>query len=211
MDKQEILKAVEEALQAKGSRKFTQSVDLAINFKDVDFKKPENRINADVVLPFKANELKVGVFADGQVAQDAKKVADLVITSAELPEYAGDKKKQKELLNYTYLAQPQLMAQVGKTLGQVLGAKGKLPKPLLPNQNLKDAVEAARRRISLRTKGKYLPTVHCIVGKETLTPEQIAENILAVLEAVKRSVSETQIKNICIKLTMGKPVTVQNA
>ncbi|MBU1197321.1 hypothetical protein KJ765_02290 [Candidatus Micrarchaeota archaeon] len=208
MNREQVQKAIEEAIKEKGSRKFTQSVDLAINFQDVDFKKPENRISVDVTLPYPAKEVKVGIFAEGQTALEARKAADMVITTEEIQAYAGDRKKQKSLLNYTFLAQPQMMALVGKTFGQVLGAHGKLPKPLLPNQNVEDAVDKARRRINLKTKGRYLPALHCIVAKETLPIDHITENVMTVMEAVRRSVSETQIRNICIKTTMGKPICV---
>ncbi|NYZ74762.1 50S ribosomal protein L1, partial [Candidatus Micrarchaeota archaeon] len=84
LDKKSIDKAVEQALANKSERKFTQSVDIAINFRDLDFKKPENRVNVDVVLPHAAKQVKVAVFAEGQLAVDAKKVADAVFGSADI-------------------------------------------------------------------------------------------------------------------------------
>ena len=35
----------------KGKRKFKQSVELAVNFKDIDFSKQDNRLNLDIILP----------------------------------------------------------------------------------------------------------------------------------------------------------------
>ncbi len=201
--------AVEEALKDKGRRKFVQSVDLAVNLSDVDFKKPENRINVEVVLPHPANSLKVVVFADGQLATEAKKVADLVITSPEIAGYAQDKKKTETLAGCAVLASTQLMAQVGKAFGQFLSAKGRLPKPILPNANLQALVDATRKSVVLKSKGKLLPTLHCIVGKEAMAPDQVTENILAVLDALKKKVAEHQIRDVCVKLTMGKSVRVR--
>ena len=51
VDYKKILHSVNEVLKEKGKRKFVQTVDLAVNFKGIDFKKPENRINIDIVLP----------------------------------------------------------------------------------------------------------------------------------------------------------------
>ena len=119
MERSQLLKAIEEILKEKGKRKFAQSIDLAINLRDVDFKKPENRVNVDVVLPNAPRESKVAVFADGQMAVDAKKVVALVIGSEEINSYATDKRKQKELMDYTLLSQAQLMTTVGKVLGQL--------------------------------------------------------------------------------------------
>ena len=204
-----VAKAVTAMLaEGKGKRKFKQSVDIAINFRDIDFNKPENRITLEVILPYAPRPVEVAVFADGQLAVDMKKLVPLVIGSEQIPAYASDKKKQKELLNYSLLSQTQLMAAVGKALGQVLGSKGKLPKPIMPNSNLVDIVEKAKRAVTLRTKGKYLPVVHCIVGNEEMTDKQLAENAVAVIDAVKHKASEGKIKSIYIKMTMGKPVAV---
>lgn len=204
-----ITKAVASVLtQDKGKRKFKQSLDIAINFRDVDFSKPENRVSLDITLPYAPKAMEVAIFADGQLAMDSKKVVPLVISTPEIPAYASDKKKQKELLKYTLLAQTQLMAVVGKSLGQLLGSKGKLPKPIMPNANLADLVEKAKRSVTLRVKGKYLPVVHCIVGNEELSEKQVVENVSAIVEAVKGKVGESRIKSIYIKTTMGKPVAI---
>ena len=209
-DKKAIVKAVEAAIaESKGKRKFTQSVDAAINFKDVDFKKPESRLNLEIFLPHPAKKLKIAVFADGEIALNAKKAgADLVIAGSEIPAYASNKEKLKELLECAVLSSPQLMAAVGKSLGQVLSGKGRLPKPIMPNSNLPETIERTRNSIIVRSRGKYLPCVHCIIGKENMPAEEIAENLLTVMEAVFRKVTENNIQSIYVKTTMGKAITV---
>ncbi len=208
-EQKSVATAVAKALgESRGKRKFRQSFDIAINFRDVDFSKPETRLNIDVVLPYAPRKAEVAIFADGQLAVDAKNVVPLVIASAQISSYASDKKKQKELLSYSLLAQSQLMAVVGKTLGQMLGSKGRLPKPIMPNANLADLVEKTKRTVTLRTKGKYLPVVHCIIGNEDMPAEQIAENVNTVLDAVKAKAGEPKIKSVLVKTTMGKPVQV---
>jgi len=209
-DKKTVLSAVEKVLvENKGKRKFTQSVDLAVNFKDVDFKKAENRFNISIVLPTAPKQVKIAVFADGQLALDAKKAgADLVISGAEIPDYATDKKKQKELANYATLATPQLMTVVGKQLGQVLATRGILPKPIPPNADLHSLIESTRRAVTLKPKGKFLPCIHCIVGNETMNANTITDNIMTILETLLKQFTEQQIKNIVIKTTMGKPVKI---
>ena len=209
LDKKKIGAAVKAALDAsKGKRKFTQSVDLAINFQDVDFKSPEARISVDVVLPHQAREVKVAVFADGQAGLEAKKVADMVYSTEDITNFAADKKKQKELMNYSFLATPQLMAVVGKNLGQFLGARGRLPKPLPPNANAANMVEQIRRQITLKSKGKYLPVLHAPVGRENMKEEDIAENVVAVLEAILKKTTESNIASVYVKTTMGAPVKI---
>lgn len=209
-EEKNVLEAVEAALaEGKGKRKFTQSIDLAINFRGVDFKKPEDRLNVEVVLPHAPKKIGVAVFADGALALEAKKAgADLVVSSAEISDYASDKAKQKQLLEFASLATPQLMAVVGKQLGQVLATKGRLPKPVMPGANLSELVEKTRRTVVLKSKGKYLPCVHCIVGKESLSAQEIADNVLAVVEAVSKAVGEPRVKSVFVKTTMGKPVKI---
>ena len=208
MDKNKLKAGLTKAIaDGTGKAKFEQSVEIAVNFNSVDFKKPENRLNAEVVMPFAPRPVKVAVFADGQVAHDAKTVADAVFGATDIQVFT-DKKKQKELLQYTILAQPIFMAQIGKALGQVLGAKGKLPRPLLPGSNLKEAVERAKHTVVIKNKGKYLPTVHVIVGKEKMKPEELLENVVAVLEAIVKKIPESQVTNVYIKTTMGPAVKV---
>ncbi|MEK6843621.1 MAG: 50S ribosomal protein L1 [Candidatus Micrarchaeota archaeon] len=209
MEKAVLIKAVDEILKEKGKRKFPQSIDLAVNLREVDFKKPENRVNVDVVLPNAPRESKVAVFADGQMAVDAKKVVEKVISGDEIKAIAQDRKKQKELLEYTLLASTQLMTVVGKELGQLLGAKGKLPKPIAPNANIKELALRTSKTINIKTKGKNLPVLHCIVGKENMNAEQIVENIQAVLDALLKKLTEQQIDSLYVKLTMGKPFKIR--
>jgi len=205
MDRQKILDALKKALEDKGKRKFTQSVELAVNFRDIDFNKQENRLNLEVVLPKgKGREQKVAVFADGQLAMDAKKLGVTVIGSDELPKLAADKPKLGSMLDFEFLAQPNLMAVVAKNLGQVLGTRGKLPKPLI-GAKLEEAIERAKKVIKIKSKGKYLPVAHCLVGTENMSPEEIADNIEAVLDSVKAKTGEQRIKSVYVKLTMGKP------
>ena len=208
MDKNKLKAGLTKAIaDGAGKAKFEQSVEIAVNFNSVDFKKPENRLNAEVVMPFSPRPVKVAIFADGQVALEAKTIADAVFAAADIQVFT-DKKKQKELLQYTILAQPIFMAQIGKALGQVLGAKGKLPRPLLPGSNLKEAVDRAKHTVVIKNKGKYLPTVHVIIGKEKMKQEELLENIVAVLESITKKIPESQITNVYIKTTMGPAVKV---
>ncbi len=208
MDRKKLEEAVKKALEDKGKRKFKQSVELIINTRGIDFTKPENRLNLNIVLPRgRGKQLKVAVFADGEVADKAKKAgADLVITSDKIEEYK-DKGKVKELAKkYALLAEPKLMGLVAKTCGQYLGRKGKLPRPLVGN--VESMVKSARDSIRIVSKGKYLPTIHALIGSEDMEASALVENAEAVLEGIKSKVPERNIKSLYVKLTMGKPVKV---
>ncbi|MBI5036267.1 50S ribosomal protein L1 [Candidatus Micrarchaeota archaeon] len=206
LDKKAVTEAVAKALSEKSERKFAQSLDLAINFQELDLKKPENRVNVDVILPHPPKAKKVAIFADGEIAYKAKEIADQVFSAADIEAMSKEKKKKKQLLGFKILAQPNMMASIGKSLGQFLSPRGLLPKPLPPGANMKDMVEMTRRSVSLKTKN--LPVCQCIVGNEKMPQEEIVENIIAVIEAVEKKVSAHQIKSVILKTTMGKPVKV---
>ena len=210
MDKQKISKAVSEALQSKGSRKFRQSVELIINFRGIDFSKPEHRLNLDVTLPHgRGKEPKIAVFADGEVAVRAKSDGFEVIDGKDIPALAQDKKRmQTYVKEYEFLSQPSLMTVVGKHLGQVLSKRGKLPMPLM-NMQPAQAAQIVKKRVKIATKGKQLPVAQCLIGKEDMEPQALAENANAVLEKILGKIPEHNIKSVYLKLTMGKPVAIQ--
>jgi len=160
-------------------------------------------------LPHPAKPWKVAIFADGAQGFEAKKLDGVKVYSTEdINAMAADKKKANELLDYALLASTPLMAVVGKNFGQLLATKGRLPKPLPPNANIKELVDRTSRSVILKVKGKNLPVVHCIVGTEAMTPADITENIMTILEALEKKVTENQVKSVFVKTTMGKAIKV---
>lgn len=210
MDKSKFAKAVSLALEDKGKKKFKQSVELIVNFRGINFSKPENRLNLDVVLPKgKGKPQKVVVFADTSIALEAKNAgAEEVIDGPGIPKLVADQARLKKLVKESeFLAQPSMMVLVGKNMGQILGARGKLPKPIVGIQTA-EAVKQARSRVKLVSKGKYLPVAQCLVGSEDMSAEDLVENIESVYERVKAKVSEPSIKSVYVKLSMGKAIKV---
>ena len=84
--------AVQKALESAKKRNFTETVELAINLKDVDLSIPKNRITDDIILPNgRGRAVKICVSGGGELALKAKDVADVVITPDELQTIADDK------------------------------------------------------------------------------------------------------------------------
>ncbi len=209
MDRKSISDALTKALEDKGKRKFTQSVEFMVNFRNIDFAKAENRLNLDIILPKgKGKAQNIVVFGDGQVALEAKNAgAADVIDAAGIAKLAADKGRLSMLAKGSeFIAQPNLMIQVGKSMGQVLGAKGRLPRPIVGS--VKDAIEQAKRRVRLVSKGKYLPVAQCLIGSESMAVSDLVENFEAAYDKVKAKVAEPDIKSIYVKLTMGKPIKI---
>ena len=84
-----------------------------------------------------------------------------------------------------------------------------MPKPLLgSNANLANLATELNKRISLRNRGKNLPTVHCIVGNEDMDASKIYDNVREVLNSVIKKVGNSHIKSAYVKLTMSKPIKI---
>src|SRR2546428_8267507 len=115
-------KAIAEMKGKTEKRKFNQSVKLAVKLRELDLKRPEQRINESLELPTAASKtVKVAVIAGGDVAVRANKTgADIVIGRADLVKMARDQKAaRKTARNYDFfVAQAHLMPQVGQSLGQ---------------------------------------------------------------------------------------------
>ena len=198
--------AVQKALEGAKKRKFTETVELAINLRDVDLSVPKNRIQDDIILPNgRGKAIRVCVIGGGELALKAKDVADLVITPEELQTIADNKKQAKKIANSIdyFIAEAPLMAVVGKRLGVVLGPRGKMPKPIPPGVDPSNMIDALRRTVSVRTKDKM--TFHAPVGTTEMPVEQLADNIETLLKRieVKLEKGRMNIASSYVKTTMG--------
>jgi large subunit ribosomal protein L1 len=210
--KQEILEAVKKAKEQTKPRNFTQSVDVIINIKDLDVKKPENRFDEEVVLPNgRGKEVKIAFIADGDLAVQAKDAgANLIIQKADLEELGKNRKDAKKLANKHdfFVAQADMMPMVGRFLGPVLGPRKKMPKPVPASAKAEPILERLRDTIKVRIKDQ--PVVQALVGTQDMDDELIAENVEAVLAILDRHLEKgrSQIKSMHVKTTMGPVVRV---
>jgi large subunit ribosomal protein L1 len=201
-------KKIEELLKSnKGKRKFLQSVEISVNIKNVDFTKNANRLNLEIKLPNGTGKTtKTAVFAnDPSMVSEAKNNGAMIIGSSDLTGIAEDKVKLNDLLNYNLLAQPSMMPEIAKALGQFLGPKNKMPRPLI-GVNVGEIIKGSSNSIFIKSKGKYLPTVNCLIGKEDMEPKKIDENVDAVIDNLAKKVGRQNIKSVYVKLTMSSPV-----
>ncbi|MBN2202755.1 MAG: 50S ribosomal protein L1 [Candidatus Aenigmarchaeota archaeon] len=205
---EKILAAVKEARNSD-KRNFKQGFDLAINLKNIDLKKPENRIKAEMSLPNDTGKkTKIGVIVDS-LASQAKDMEDvIVIKRDQLEKFSKDKKGAKKLAKQCsyFVAEAPLMPLVGKNLGPILAPRNLMPVPIPPSADLKSNVNS--RRNVLKIQLKTSPAIHLSVGNEEMSDEKVAENIDAIINTVisKLPKSKEQVRNYVIKLTMGKPV-----
>lgn len=204
-----IKEAVEKVREASPARQFEQSFDLVINLRELDMNRPDNRVNIRVQLPRGIGERKVLVFASGDLALRSRRAgADEVIEPEELAQLATDKKAAKRrLADYdVFVAEAPMMPTVGRVAGPILGPRGKMPIPVPPQAPIDNILDRERRTIVLRSRDK--PFVHCIVGKEGMSDDDVTQNIETVVSnmtaATKRGFAN--IKSMYLKLTMGGSV-----
>jgi large subunit ribosomal protein L1 len=213
VDTKTLIESVKEAKSKAEKKKFTQSVELIINLRDIDMKKPENKIQESIELPYAVGKKsKVCVIASGELALKAKRAgADLVIERAELESLGGDKKRQKTLVNeYDYfISEAPLMPVVGRVLGAVLGPKGRMPTPVAPNANIGDIIEKQRKTVQIRLRGQ--PILQCRIGTEDMSDQQIAENVETVIRRLEGKLKRglKNIRSIIIKTAMGPPIEMK--
>jgi large subunit ribosomal protein L1 len=206
---QQLADLVKKGKEQSKERKFPQTLEVVLTLKDLDPKKADLNINETVYLPHPmATPAKVCFIGSGDLAVRAKNAkADAVIDPSQLENYAGSKKEAKKLARAYdfFLADTALMPRIGKILGQFMGPKGKLPTPVPPNAPVESMIQRMRTAIRVRSRGSL--GVMAKAGDASLSEANLAENILAVVQAVQKKLpnGDRNIKTIMVKTTMGKP------
>ena len=210
--KDEVARALGELRQNLVKRKFSQSIDLVVKLREVDLKKPENRINETIPLPNPPETpLKICVIASGDLGTRAKTAgADMLVSRSDVENLSKDKKAARKLAQEYdfFIAEAPLMPLVGRALGSFLGPRGKMPTPVPPTAPIEQIVSGHRKMVRVRMREQ--PVLQCRVGTESMPDDKLAENIQAVFSRIEQKL-ERGVKNIgeiLVKTTMGKPVKI---
>ncbi|MBS3154989.1 50S ribosomal protein L1 [Candidatus Woesearchaeota archaeon] len=213
MEKKEILDALKLLRENNTKRNFIQSLDLIINLKGMDVKREDQRVDQFLSLPYECGkQVKVCAFVDKQLLKNAQDNCDFVISNEDFQSYAKNKKELKKLANgYDYfISQINVMAEIAKIFGRVLGSRGKMPNPKVGcvvqgTVDLKSLVQKLKKTIHVVTRGEA--SIKAFIGMESMKDEELAENIHFIYTHVVDSLPQTKnnIKNVLIKFTMGKP------
>ena len=214
INESQIAQMVTQAKKDQKERKFKQSLELIMVFKDIDVKKGF-AINETVQLPKKLNQpASVCVIASGDLGLKAKGAnADMIVDGAQLNQIGTNKRESRKLINgYDFfLADTSLMANVGKTLGQFMGPRGKMPTPVPFNAPIESILERFRSSIRVRLRNSL--SLACKIGDETMSDEDLVANAHAVISTVEKKLpsGDRNIKKIMVKTTMGKIAKPQAA
>ena len=210
----QLMEIIKQAKETDKDRKFKQSVEMIMVFRDVDVKKGF-AINETVQLPKKLSKpATVCIMASGDMGIKAKNAkADLVVDENELAKLSTDKKKSKNIINKYdfFLADTKLMPTVGKTLGQLLGPRGKMPTPVPFNAPIESFLERFRSSVKIKAKGSL--AMSCKIGEEGMEDADLAANANAVATAIEKALpnGSRNVKKIMFKTTMGKAIKVEQA
>lgn len=203
--KEKVLQAIKDLREKSGKRKFPQTFDLIINLKEFDIKRPENKINESAYLPKgRGKEAKVVIFSDRIKDADAE-----VLNASDIEKISKSKSMRKKLARDTdfFLAEANLMPVIGKSFGQMLAPRGKMPK--LISGDLTESVETLKK--STRIRIKDAPVIQCLIGNENMKDEDVVENIESVIKFLdtKLPKGKVNIGKVLLKLTMSKPVKLE--
>jgi large subunit ribosomal protein L1 len=201
------MKLVKETATAK----FDESVDVAVNL-GIDTKKSDQTVRGSVVLPAgTGKKVRVAVFAQGDKAQAAKSAGAELVGMEDLAETIKGGSMEFDVV----IAAPDAMRVVGQ-LGQILGPRGLMPNPKVGTvtPDVAGAVKNAKGG-QVQFRADKAGIVQCTIGRASFTPEQLRDNLGALLDALNKSKPASTkgifLKKVSVSSTMGLGVKVDPA
>ena len=210
----QLVEVIKKAKESEKARKFQQSIELILVFKDIDVKKGF-AINETIQLPKKMSKsASVCIIAAGDLGIKAKNAkADRVMNEAELIQLGKNKRESRKVINKYdfFLADTKLMPTVGKVLGQLLGPRGKMPTPIPFNAPVEALLERFRTSVGVKVKGSL--SLSCKIGEESMEDADLAANANTIAAAIEKKLpnGDKNIRRIMIKTSMGKAIRLEQA
>jgi len=198
-------------VKSRAKAKFDETVEVAMNL-GVDPKHADQMVRGVCALPNGSGRtLRVGVFARGPKAEEAKAAGADVVGAEDLVEQV-----QGGSINFDRcVATPDMMGLVGR-LGKVLGPRGLMPNPRVGTvtMDVTSAVKAAKGG-AVEFRVEKAGIVHAGVGKASFSEKQLIENVKAFVDAVVRAkppgAKGTYLNKISLSSTQGVGVKVDAA
>ena len=188
--------------------KFDEAVDVAINL-GIDSKKSDQTVRGAVVLPAGTGKtMRVAVFAQGDKAQAAKAAGADLVGMEDLAEQVKAGKLDFDVV----IAAPDAMRVVGQ-LGQILGPRGLMPNPKVGTvtPDVAGAVKNAKAG-QVQFRADKSGVVQCTIGRASFTPEQLRDNLAALIDALNKAKPATTkgifLRKLSVSSTMGLGVKV---
>src|SRR5271163_663161 len=170
-------------VKSGASAKFDETVELAMNL-GVDPKHADQMVRGVVNLPNGTGRtLRVGVFARGAKAEEARNAGADVVGAEDLVAAV-----QGGTIEFDRcIATPDMMPLVGR-LGKVLGPRGLMPNPKVGTvtMDIANAVVASKGG-AVEFRAEKAGIVQGSVGKASFGDDKLAENVRAFVDAVNRA------------------------
>jgi large subunit ribosomal protein L1 len=208
------LHGVDEAIalaRANATSKFDETIEVALNL-GVDPRHADQMVRGVVTLPKGTGKtVRVGVFAKGAKADEAREAGADVVGAEDLMEIV-----QGGTIDFDRcIATPDMMGVVGR-LGKILGPKGMMPNPKLGTvtMNVAEAVKAAKGgQIEYRVEKAGI--IHSGIGKASFPAEDLRANFDALVDAVVKAkpsgAKGKYVRKIAVSSTMGAGIKVDTA
>ena len=207
----EMLYDLDQALamvKANATAKFDETIEVAINL-NVDPRHADQMVRGVVTLPKGTGKsVRVGVFARGPKADEARLAGADVVGAEDLLEIV-----QGGTIDFDRcIATPDMMALVGR-LGKVLGPRGLMPNPKLGTvtMDVKGAVTAAKAG-QVEFRAEKAGIVHAGIGKASFDAANLQANARAFIDAIQKArptgAKGTYVKKVSVSSSMGPGVKV---
>jgi large subunit ribosomal protein L1 len=191
--------------------KFDESVEVAVNL-GINARKSDQNVRGATVMPKGTGKsVRVAVFADGELAEQAMAAGADIVGMDEL----AAKIKGGEIDFDMCIAAPDAMRVVGQ-LGQILGPRGLMPNPKVGTvtRDITTAVNNAKSgQVQFRTEKGGL--IHCAIGKVSFSIEDLTENLEALIadliKAKPAGAKGQYIMRVSLCSTMGPGVKVERS
>jgi large subunit ribosomal protein L1 len=210
----EKLYGVDEAIafaKSNATAKFDETIEVALNL-GVDPRHADQMVRGVVTLPKGTGKtVRVGVFAKGAKADEAREAGADVVGAEDLMETI-----QGGTIDFDRcIATPDMMGIVGR-LGKVLGPKGMMPNPKLGTvtMDVAAAVKAAKGgQIEYRVEKAGI--IHSGIGKASFPQEDLRANFDALVDAVVKAkpsgAKGKYVKKVAISSSMGPGIKIDVA
>ena len=196
-------------VKARCQARFDETIEVAMNL-GVDPRHADQMVRGVVNLPNGSGRtVRVGVFARGAKAEEAKAAGDDVVGAEDLVE-----KVQGGTIDFDRcIATPDMMPLVGR-LGKVLGPRGMMPNPKVGTVTM-DITNAGKgaKGGSVEFRVEKAGIVQAGVGKASFPENKLVENIKAFADAVQKAkpagAKGHYINRVAISSTMGPGVKIE--
>ncbi|MFH0802696.1 MAG: 50S ribosomal protein L1 [bacterium] len=204
------LYAPEEALeliQKTARAKFDETVEVHVRL-GIDPKRSDQTVRGTVVLPNGTGKTpRVIVFTKGDKARDAESAGADLVGAEDLIEKVKGGWSGFDIA----VASPDMMGQIGKELGKILGPRMPNPKAGTVTQDMDKTIKELKSgKVQYRIDKSGI--IHSPMGRVSFGKDKLMQNLLTLVDAIVRAkppaAKGTFLRTVTLATTMGPGVKV---